>query len=74
VFLEWDAPPDGGAVASYKIERRQCPSGDWGIVAMAMETYIKLDNQERGIDFEYRVIAVNEAGEGAPSNTAAAVV
>jgi hypothetical protein len=33
-----------------------------------------LNDQERRKDREYRVIAVNKAGEGAPSNTVAAVV
>jgi len=33
-----------------------------------------LNNQERGKDWEYRVIAANKAREGVPSNTAAAAV
>ena len=37
-------------------------------------TEATLNNQERGKDWEYRAIAVNAAGEGVPSDTAAAVV
>ncbi|MFA6240901.1 MAG: fibronectin type III domain-containing protein [Candidatus Hydrogenedentales bacterium] len=74
VFLDWKAPVDGGAVASYKIERRERPAGAWGIASMALDSESTLTNQERGKDWEYRVIAVNKAGEGVPSNTAAAVV
>ena len=33
-----------------------------------------LNEQERGKDWEYRVIPGNKAGEGPPSNTVAAVV
>jgi len=74
VFLDWKSPSDGGAVASYKIERRERPSGDWTLTSLAMESEATLNNQERGKDWEYRVIAVNKAGEGIPSNTVAAVV
>ena len=74
VFLDWKAPSDGGAVASYKIERRERPAGAWSLVALAMDSEATLNNQERGKDWEYRVIAVNKAGEGVPSNTIAAVV
>ena len=74
VFLDWKKPVDGGAVASYKIERRERPSGDWMLIDAAMKTEAMLNDQERGKDWEYRIIGLNKAGEGAPSNTVAAVV
>jgi hypothetical protein len=74
IFLDWKDPVDGGAVASYKIERRERPAGDWMLISLAMESEATLNNQERGKDWEYRVIAVNKAGEGMPSNTVAAVL
>jgi len=74
VFLDWKKPVDGGAVAAYKIERRERPAGPWTLVSMAIETEATLNNQERGKDWEYRVIATNKAGDGVPSNTVAAVL
>jgi len=74
VFLDWKEPVDGGKVAAYKIERRERPSGPWTDVGLAIESEITLTNQERGKEWEYRVIAVNKAGEGLPSNTVMAVL
>jgi len=74
VFLDWKKPADGGAVAAYKIERRERPSGDWALISMAIESEATLNNQERGKDWEYRVIATNKAGDGVPSNTAMVVL
>ena len=65
---------DGGAVAAYKIERRERPAGECILVSMAIESEATLNNQERGKDWEYRVIATNKAGESVPSNTVSAVV
>ena len=74
IFLDWKSPTEGGKVASYKIERRERPEGAWSIAGMAMESESTLHNQERGKEWEYRVIAVNKTGEGMPSNTVMAVL
>jgi len=74
VFLDWKEPVDGGAVAAYKIQRRLRPDGPWSDAGMAVESEITLSNQERGKEWEYRVLAVNKAGEGEPSNTVMAVL
>jgi hypothetical protein len=74
IFLDWKQPADGGAVAAYKIERRERPAGAWTMISMAIESEATLNNQERGKDWEYRVIATNKAGESVPSNTVAAVL
>jgi hypothetical protein len=50
------------------------PSGAWAVVDVAIKTEIMLANQERGKDWEYRVVSLNVTGEGIPSNTVAAVV
>ena len=74
IFLDWKSPSEGGKVAAYKIERRERPEGPWLDAGMAMESEITLHNQERGKEWEYRVIAVNKSGEGMPSNTVMAVL
>ena len=64
--------------AAYTIERRVLGSevvGDhWGAVATAIETEATLVDQTRGPELEYRIIAVNKAGEGPPSNTVMVVL
>lgn len=74
IFLDWKKPADGGGVAAYRIERRERPSGNWTMISMAIESEATLNNQERGKDWEYRVIGTNKAGESVPSNTVAAVL
>jgi len=69
VFLDWKSPIDGGKPAAYRISRRLRPEGPWEDVATAIETEATLVDQPRGDELEYRVIAINKAGEGAPSNT-----
>ena len=74
IFLDWKEPSDGGKVAAYKVQRRERPSGPWTDASMAIESEITLSGQERGKEWEYRVIAVNKAGEGKPSNTVMVVL
>jgi len=71
VFLDWKKPGEGGAVATYKIERRQRPAGSWALFSVTLESESMLTGQDPSIDWEYRVIAINKAGEGPPSNTTA---
>ena len=74
VFLDWKEPIDGGKVAAYKIQRRERPAGPWTDATLAIESEITLSDQTRGTEWEYRVVAVNKAGEGLPSNTVMAVL
>jgi hypothetical protein len=74
VSFSWKKPADGGAVAAYMIQRRVRPDGAWTNVATAMKTEITLENQERKIEWEFRIIAANKAGEGMPSNTVMVVL
>lgn len=74
VFLDWKAPSDGGKPAAYKVMRRNRPDGLWADVATAVTTEATLVEQPRGIELEYRIIAINKAGEGEASNTAMVVL
>jgi hypothetical protein len=72
--LSWKQPVDGGKVASYRIERRERAEGNWMLVETAIDTEVRLENQERGKEWEYRVLAINKTGKGAPSNSVMAVL
>ncbi len=68
VFLDWKAPLLGGDVAAYKVQVARPEEGVWKDVGMSVETEILVSDQERGVDLQFHVIAVNRAGEGGPSN------
>nr|VFK24039.1 MAG: Fibronectin type III domain-containing protein [Candidatus Kentron sp. LFY] len=68
IALEWKKPKDGGKVASYKIQRREEDSGTWVDVGVALELKITVSGQESGKRLVFRVVAINKAGEGTPSN------
>jgi hypothetical protein len=74
IVLDWKVPRDGGKTAAYKIQRKESTSTNWEVVGIALTTEIKFENQTRGKEYEYRVIAVNKAGEGNPSNTVRVVI
>jgi len=74
VFLDWKKPTDGGRPAAYKVMRRERPAGPWEDVANAVITEATLVDQPRAKELEYRIIAVNKAGDGSPSNTAMVVL
>ena len=75
VVLSWQAPPDGGKPVGYRILRRDQNTPDtWIYVEFALTTKIKLTNQPRHIDLEYKVIARNKTGEGHESNTVSVVL
>ena len=74
VFLDWKKPSDGDTVSAYKVMRRERPEGPWEEAATAVITEATLVEQPRGKEFEYRIIAVNKAGDGEPSNTVMVVL
>ncbi len=74
IALDWDAPPEGGKVAAYKVQRSQLGKDQWETAGMSIETAITLKEQERGVEWEYHVIAFNRAGQGRESNVVTAVL
>jgi hypothetical protein len=68
VRLDWKEPVDGGEVASYRIQRSE--DGDnFTVVGGVVESIAALFEQPTGKKLFYRVVAINRAGEGVPSNT-----
>jgi hypothetical protein len=61
-------------VAAYKIQRSVKDSGQWSDIATFLKTKAELIDQPRLTDMEYRVIAINKAGQSPPSNTVTVVL
>lgn len=80
--LDWKSPAagSGGSVAFYRIERQtKTLQGQvteaWGIWStQAVQSEITLAGLTRGVEYEFRIVAVNAAGDSIASNTAAAVL
>ena len=74
VVFDWKPPVDGGTAAAYTIQRRKRDGGSWRDVGTSVDTAQLLSDQPRGVEFEYRVVAVNKAGSGQPSATVTVVL
>lgn len=59
-------------MTGYETQRRRKRAA-WEDVATSMATEIELEHQQPGVEYEYRVLGFNRAGEGRPSSTARAV-
>jgi len=68
ISLDWRQAPDGGEVAAYEVQVSRPEEGLWQNVGTALDTELLLSNQERGVELEYHVVAVNRAGKANPSN------
>ena len=73
LLLTWEPPVDGGEVAVYRIQRRQ-PRDEWEDVATSIDRLELLRDQPRGVELDFRVLAMNRAGTGGPSATVRAVL
>lgn len=75
VVLDWMAPVDGGRAGAYQILRRDdSQTSVWINAGVSLATKVKLLDQPRHIDMEYRVAALNRTGQGPVSNTVAVVL
>jgi len=74
IDLGWKAPIDGGKVAAYKVQRREEDSESWLDVGVTTETMIRVSGQPSGKRLEFRVVALNKAGDGEASNGVLAVL
>ena len=77
IALDWDPPPKEtgtGKARAYRVERTRSGKDEWAPAGLAIEPSIMLKNQERGVEWQYRVIAINREGEGMESNVETAVL
>jgi hypothetical protein len=74
IALSWKRPSDGGTATAYQVERRKAAGGRWAVAGTSVEPSITLEDQERGIEFEYRVKAITTAGRGRASGVVRAVL
>jgi hypothetical protein len=73
LVLQWRPPAEGGPAATYRIQRRS-PGRVWEYAATALDNDCLLSDQPRGIETDYRVVAVNKAGVGKPSGSVTVVL
>ncbi len=73
IEIGWSAPLDGGAVATYQVQRRQAV-GPWETVQVVTDLSCRLENQPRGVQLEFQVFAINKAGSGITSGVVEAVL
>lgn len=78
VDLKWTPPTkDGGSpITGYIVEKRQKGSPKWTKAAEVgpNETKATADNLDEGVEYEFRVRAVNAAGPGEPSGASKSVI
>lgn len=66
--MHWQKPTTGGKVSAYKVQLFEEEHGIWTTVAIETHTDALLLYQQVGKPLNYRVMAINSAGEGTPSN------
>lgn len=72
-----EAPP--GAVSAYKVlARKRTLQGqqtqDWTLTATVIESEVTLTNLERGVEYDFEVVATNPTGDSLPSNIVTVVL
>lgn len=72
--LSWRKPKTGGKPAVYRVERQRLGGNTWEIAGVALGRTARIEHQERGVEFVYRVVASNKAGEATPSNSVVSVL
>ena len=73
VLLDWKRALSGGPLGHYRVER-QMPDGLWEYARDVYEDNALIENQPRGVELAFRVIAVSQHGESVPSNTVTVVL
>jgi hypothetical protein len=74
LMLEWLVPAEGGKPTVYQVQRRLRSGGVPEVVASVLGRDVTLQNQPRGEELEYSVIATNKTGDGPVSNVVVIVL
>ena len=73
VVLRWKPPVEGDKATFYRIQRK-VEDSPWEDFETSTHTEQLMSNQPRGVELDFRVFAVNKAGEGTPSATVTVVL
>lgn len=72
VTLTWTPPSDDGGspIKKYLIEAKDGRTGEWKEVATVPSKINQktIDDLDEGVDYMFRISAVNEIGQGRPTN------
>lgn len=72
VTLTWSAPNDDGGspVKKYIIEAKDGRTGEWAVVADVPSKVSQktIQDLEEGVNYMFRISAVNDIGQGRPTN------
>ncbi|MBI9019562.1 MAG: fibronectin type III domain-containing protein [Phycisphaerae bacterium] len=78
ITFKWTKAVTGGKASNFIVQRRNEDStgvfSSWVQICTCFETSCQLNEQPRGSQLEYRIIATNPAGDALPSNTVSAVL
>ncbi|VDO68159.1 unnamed protein product [Heligmosomoides polygyrus] len=70
IDIQWKPPANNGGspVKSYVVEKKEKGSAIWSEAGKTSGTTFSANNLKPGVEYEFRVIAVNEAGPSDPSD------
>lgn len=78
VDLEWRPPVDDGGspITGYVIEKREKGTSRWMKAGEIKEpeTKVRAEDLEEGVEYEFRVRAVNKAGQSEPSPPSESII
>ena len=74
IYMKWEDAKDGGKADYYKINIFRQADSSWGVYDTISYKEAVIKGLPEGETVRFRIIAVNKAGEGMPSNTVTVTV